>query len=238
MTMRIVLASIVLVTLAAAVVRANTPSPAPPVAGHRVSAAAQAPSTGTAQAKPAPPPAAPPSAAPSKPAPSQAPPPATPVQAPAPSQATPSVALAQTPAPSPAPAVRTLPPPVAAAPPPPPTETYTYRPDGRRDPFLSLIGTGPDKTIMSRRGDGPAGMTLGEISVRGIMQSRGALVAMIQGPDNKTYIVHQGEKLLDGTIKTITPQGLVVIQEVNDPLSLVKQREVRKLLRSLEDAKE
>jgi len=43
---------------------------------------------------------------------------------------------------------------------------------------------------------------------------------------------------LDGTIKTITPQGLVVVQEVNDPLSLIKQREIRKLLRSLEDAKE
>ena len=81
-------------------------------------------------------------------------------------------------------------------------------------------------------------MTLGEISVRGIVQSRGALVAMVQGPDNKTYIVHPGDKLLDGTIKTITPQGLIVIQEVNDPLSLVKQREVRKLLRSLEDVKE
>jgi len=80
-------------------------------------------------------------------------------------------------------------------------------------------------------------MALGEVSVRGIMQSRGALVAMIQGPDTKTYIVHPGDKLLDGTIKTITPQGLIVIQEVNDPLSLVKQREVRKLLRSLEDAK-
>ena len=45
-------------------------------------------------------------------------------------------------------------------------------------------------------------MTVGEISVRGIMQSRGALVAMVQGPDNKTYIVHQGDKLLDGTIKS------------------------------------
>jgi Tfp pilus assembly protein PilP len=251
MTMRIAFASIVLVTLAAPVVRANTPSPAPPVVGRRVGAAAPAPSAGAAQAKPAAPsqtaparpapaPAAPPSAASPKPAPSQAPPSATPPQAPAPSHATPSVALAQTstPAPTPAPAVRTLPPPVAALPPSPPAETYTYHPDGRRDPFLSLIGTGPDKSITSRRGDGPAGMTLGEISVRGIMQSRGALVAMIQGPDNKTYIVHQGEKLLDGTIKTITPQGLVVIQEVNDPLSLVKQREVRKLLRSLEDAKE
>ena len=121
---------------------------------------------------------------------------------------------------------------------PPAQEAYTYRSEGRRDPFLNLIGTGTEGKLISRKGEGPTGLTLGEISVRGIMQSRGALVAMIQGPDKKTYIVHQGDKLLDGTIKTITPQGLVVVQEVNDPLSLIKTREVRKLLRSLEDAKE
>ncbi|MCU1385225.1 MAG: hypothetical protein JWL71_3922, partial [Acidobacteria bacterium] len=126
----------------------------------------------------------------------------------------------------------------AAAATPPAQEAYTYRPDGRRDPFLSLVGAGSEAKVTSRKGEGPAGLTVAELSVRGIMQSRGALVAMIQGPDRKTYIVHQGDKLLDGTIKGITPQGLIVVQEVNDPLSLIKQREVRKLLRSLEDAKE
>jgi Tfp pilus assembly protein PilP len=122
---------------------------------------------------------------------------------------------------------------------PPAPDNYAYQPDGRRDPFLSLVGTGADpRSSLPRKTDGPAGMTLGEISVRGIMQSRGTLVAMIQGPDTRTYIVHQGDRLLDGTIKAITPQGLIVVQQVNDPLSLVKQREIRKLLRSLEDAKE
>jgi Tfp pilus assembly protein PilP len=117
-------------------------------------------------------------------------------------------------------------------------ESYTYQPEGRRDPFLSLVGTGTEPRSASRKGEGPSAMSVSEISVRGILQSRGSLVAMLQGPDNKTYIVHQGDKLLDGTIKSVTAQGLIVIQEVNDPLSLVKQREVRKLLRSLEDVKE
>jgi Tfp pilus assembly protein PilP len=80
-------------------------------------------------------------------------------------------------------------------------------------------------------------MAINDIAVRGILQSRGALVAMVQGPDNKTYIVHQGDKLLDGAIKSITPLGLVFIQDVSDPLSLVKQREVSKPLRSLEAVK-
>jgi Tfp pilus assembly protein PilP len=152
-------------------------------------------------------------------------------------------ARAQTPAEKPAPSPTAPAPaqPGSAATPaaatPPAQESYTYRPDGRRDPFLNLVGLGSDVKMTSRKNEGPTGLSLGEISVRGVMQSRGALVAMIQGPDNKTYIVHQGDKLLDGTIKTVTPQGLVVVQEVNDPLSLIKTREVRKLLRSLEDAK-
>ncbi len=125
-----------------------------------------------------------------------------------------------------------------AAAPKPPAEAYTYLSEGRRDPFLSLVGTGSEPRGTGRKGEGPASMTAAEISVSGIVQSRGALVAMVKGPDNKTYIVHQGDKLVDGVIKSITPQGLVIVQEVNDPLSLVKQREIRKLLRSLEDAKE
>ena len=156
--------------------------------------------------------------------------------------AVPSGARAQTPAEKPpAPAAAPAQPGSATAPPPaatpPAQEAYTYRADGRRDPFLNLVGLGNDVKMTSRKNEGPTGLSLGEISVRGVMQSRGSLVAMIQGPDNKTYIVHQGDKLLDGTIKTVTPQGLVVVQEVNDPLSLIKTREVRKLLRSLEDAK-
>ena len=111
------------------------------------------------------------------------------------------------------------------------------RPDGRRDPFISLLGAGSETTPGLKKGEGAAGMLVAEISVRGIMQSKGGLVAMVQGPDNKTYIVRQGDRFLDGKIKSVTPQGLIIIQEVNDPLSLVKQREIRKLLRSLEDGK-
>jgi type IV pilus assembly protein PilP len=144
---------------------------------------------------------------------------------------------AATPPPAPATPAPPQAPAATAASQPPQAESYSYQPEGRRDPFLTLIGTGGDAKSNSRRGEGAAGIAVGELSVRGVLQSGSGIVAMIQGPDNKTYIVHQGDKLADGTIKTITPQGLVVMQEVNDPLSLVKQREVTKLLRSLEGAK-
>src|SRR5262249_11644928 len=121
------------------------------------------------------------------------------------------------------------------APKPPAPESYTYDPAGRRDPFTNLLGGGNGP--ISRKGEGASGIAVSEISGRGGMQSRSGLIAMVQGPDNKTYIVHQGDKLLDGSIKTITAQGLIIEQDVNDPLSVVKQREVRRLLRGLEDPK-
>ena len=165
-------------------------------------------------------------AAAQSPAPKAAAPQAAKTAAPPPAQSTPEHAAAAQPAAAP------------SAPGAPPAEVYSYHAEGRRDPFQSLVGTGSTAAATSRKGEGAAGLAVGEISVHGVMQSRGSLVAMIMGPEKKTYIVHSGDKLLDGTIKAITPQGLVVVQEVNDPLSLVKQREIRKLLRSLEDAKE
>lgn len=135
--------------------------------------------------------------------------------------------------------------PTAVAPPapgatsaPPPAEAYNYKPDGRRDPFVSLFARGIDPTGQGR---GPStsinGLMVGEVSVRGIVQSRGRYVAMVQSPDGKTYIVHANDRFLDGVIKQITLQGLLVLQDVNDPLSLEKQREVRKNLRSAEEGK-
>jgi Tfp pilus assembly protein PilP len=152
--------------------------------------------------------------------------------------------VAQSPAakPAQAPAPNTTParPPAAApaaSPAPPPIETFTYQPEGRRDPFVSLLGAGVTR-VASRRGEGPSGLSVGEMSVRGVLETRGRMVAMIEGPDKMTYIVHPGDKLLDGTIKSINPQGLIVSQDVNDPLSVVKQRDVMKVLRSLEGAKQ
>jgi type IV pilus assembly protein PilP len=130
--------------------------------------------------------------------------------------------------------------PAAPAPPPvTPPDPFSYSPEGRRDPFLSLLGVGADRGgPQARRGDGVSGMTVAEISVRGILQSRGTLIAMVQGPDNKTYMLRQGDRLADGAVQAVTAEGLVIMQEVNDPLSLVKQRVVRKPLRALEDVKQ
>jgi len=129
--------------------------------------------------------------------------------------------------------------PVAVMAPPAPVDSYTYNPEGRRDPFVSLLRGGADQRG-ERTGatvDGLSGLTVDEISVRGVVAGRSGYVAMVMGPEKKTYLVRPNDKLLDGTVKAVTAQGLVILQEVNDPLSLVKQKEVRKMLRALEEGK-
>lgn len=110
---------------------------------------------------------------------------------------------------------------------------YTYDPAGRRDPFVSLIGRGGDAPVPGAvRAQGLAGMLIGEVTLKGVLKTaKGEFVALLQSPDNKTYIAHSGDKVMDGAIKAITATEVVFTQDVNDPLSLVKQREVRKAIR-------
>jgi type IV pilus assembly protein PilP len=127
--------------------------------------------------------------------------------------------------------------PATATPAPAPAaEAYTYDPAGRRDPFVSLLSRGIEPTT-GKKLTGLSGLTTGEVMLRGVMQSRNSYVALLSGPDGKTYSAHVNDRLLDGVIRSVTPQGIVIMQEVNDPLSLVKQREVRKGLRTAEDGK-
>ena len=137
---------------------------------------------------------------------------------------------ATTPAPAPAPTT-----PKVDLPSPPPN--FEYTPEGRRDPFLSLVNRGDANTAKSNPAAGVPGMLTAELTVRGILLKAGAYVAMVSGPDGKVFTVRAGDKLADGVIRTITANSVVILQEVNDPLSLEKQREVRKFLRSGEEVK-
>jgi Tfp pilus assembly protein PilP len=117
---------------------------------------------------------------------------------------------------------------------PTPPANYGYAVDGRRDPFVSLISKGGVQTgaaTTETRVEGVAGLTAEEIVVRGIIDNRGTLAAMVSGASGKVYTVRSGDRLADGTVRTITPQMVIILQQVNDPLSLEKQREVRKFLR-------
>lgn len=126
----------------------------------------------------------------------------------------------------------------SSAPPALPPDGYTYNPEGRRDPFVTLLRKGAGASAPgARRADGISGLSSNEVALKGTMVSHGQYVALVQGADGKTYLVHSNEQLLDGVVRAITATSMVIRQRVNDPLSLEKQRDVRKLLRSTDDVK-
>lgn len=109
-------------------------------------------------------------------------------------------------------------------------DAYHYDPQGRRDPFQSLIGPAP-KLQPGQRPPGPPGFLIDEIKLQGVIKTRAqGLLAMVNGPDNKGYLVHVGDKVLDGEVIRITPSSVVFRQEVNDPTRIERFREVVKEL--------
>jgi Tfp pilus assembly protein PilP len=113
-----------------------------------------------------------------------------------------------------------------------PEGAYTYDPSGRRDPFVSLLLRGAEaRPTGASRPPGLPGLLIGEVSVKGVLKAKDSFVAILQASDNKTYLAHSGDRVMDGAVKSITQDAVVFSQDVNDPLSLVKQREVRKTIR-------
>ncbi len=106
-------------------------------------------------------------------------------------------------------------------------DSYRYDPQGRRDPFRSLVGPAPQ---LSRENapPGAAGFLIEELDLQGVVRTREGYVAMVNGPDNSGYLLRAGDKVFDGEVIRITALSVVFRQEVNDPTRIERFREVVK----------
>jgi type IV pilus assembly protein PilP len=109
----------------------------------------------------------------------------------------------------------------------PSADSYHYDPTGRRDPFVSLVSR-VTETESDSHVDSLADIASVDVKVSGVIESDGGYVAMVEGPAGKTWLAHVHDRLRDGTIKSITLRELIIEQKIADPLSPVKQREIRK----------
>ena len=114
---------------------------------------------------------------------------------------------------------------------------YSYDSEGRRDPFVSLLARGGDLPSSRERPDGLVGLSVNEVALRGVVLSDGAYLAILEAPDNRTYIVRVANRLFDGSVTEITADSIVFLQEIDDPLSLATEREIRKGLRDAEEGR-
>jgi len=151
--------------------------------------------------------------------------------------AAPVAARAQAPSPTPAasPAADTL---SAITPEIPETGSYTYNPMGRRDPFVSLLKpVSPDQGPKTRR-PGMEGFLIQEVALKGIVKTPKGYTAMLLGTDGKSYFVGVGQRLFDGVVTAIDATTVTFRQEVTDPLSTVKSRDLKKTLYPSEEARQ
>ena len=156
-----------------------------------------------------------------------------------------AMAGAQTPAPAPSPEGPTTTLPAAAdtvksiideelAPSP---GGYVYSSQGRRDPFVSLLRPiGPDQGPAKRR-PGMEGFLIQEVALKGIVKDRTGYIAILLGTDGKSYFVKNGQRLYDGVVTAIDASSVTFRQEITDPLSTVKSRDVRKTLYPSEEGR-
>jgi Tfp pilus assembly protein PilP len=124
---------------------------------------------------------------------------------------------------------------------------FAYNPQGRRDPFVSLLRPVTADRGPKTRKPGMEGFMVQEVTLRGIVRTAGGgvgtaerpgYIAILLGTDGKSYFVTAGQRLYDGTIDRVDSTSVTFRQEVTDPLSAVKSREVRKSLYASEEARQ
>jgi len=114
---------------------------------------------------------------------------------------------------------------------------YVYNPQGRRDPFMSLVRpVGPAGEKGGARKAGIEGFLIQELALKGIIKNTEGYIAFFTGPDNKSYWVRVGQRVFDGQLTAIDAATVTFRQDVTDPLAPVKVRIVKKSLYPSEEA--
>jgi hypothetical protein len=111
-----------------------------------------------------------------------------------------------------------------------------YDDSGRRDPFVSLMT--PKKSVAAQNASRPraglSSLSLADVSVKGIVRSGAAVLAVLavlEGPDGKSFVAHSKDKLQDAMVKSIDAEGVVFVEQQVDAGGAVRSRDIRKPLR-------
>jgi Tfp pilus assembly protein PilP len=112
-----------------------------------------------------------------------------------------------------------------------------YDDGGRRDPFVSLIvpKVAPSGAPLAGRPNpaaGLAGVSVSDVVVKGLIKSGTTLIALLQGPDGRTYMAKRLDRLQDGVVTRIDSDGVVFTERIADAAGAVRARDVRKPLRA------
>ena len=114
------------------------------------------------------------------------------------------------PAPTPAPPPRPAQPPTAPKPATAVEPRFTYKPEGRRDPFRNVV----DARLLE---EGAEGIDYSSLKVAGIVWQRQGYFALVETADGLGHILRVNDPLgKTGRVRQITPEGVVIEVRAKD----------------------
>jgi hypothetical protein len=91
-----------------------------------------------------------------------------------------------------------------------------YEDGNRRDPFTSLIAakagysSGPGVPAVP----GLPGLALADVTVRGVVRSGENILAILEGPNQKSYVARPKDRLRDASVQTIDTTGVIFAEQL------------------------
>lgn len=121
-----------------------------------------------------------------------------------------------------------------------PADGYQYSSLGRRDPFVSLLRpvSATSGGAASQRPKGPTGFLVQELTLRGIVRTTDGFIALVQGPDGKSYPMRVGQRLYDGEITGMDGATMTLNQRYTDEFNRPRVNTVKKSLYPSEEARQ
>ena len=101
--------------------------------------------------------------------------------------------------------------------------------DPGRDPFTSPYKkpAAPSSTPIVRP-PGKRGIVINQAILDGIVKTTTGMIAVISGPDHRTYFLHPNDVVFDGRVSRVTADSIVFEEAGTDPMGQQVKREVIK----------
>lgn len=82
---------------------------------------------------------------------------------------------------------------------------------GSRDPFADPFrgSAAPEKTVRPR---GLAGVDVDALTLHGLVRIGGGYVAVVESADGRSHLLRGGERLFDGTVRSVTAEGVEIVR--------------------------
>ena len=112
----------------------------------------------------------------------------------------------------------------------PPEATESEMKQARRDPFESLIGR--QNKPQANLPPGIRGLQVSTLRLDGIVRAPSGMIAVVSNPQARTYFLHEGDHLYDGSVEKISMDGVSFHEEGKDAFGKPVEHQVNKRIYS------